>query len=425
MSSNAAHLRKSTNLSTSLFLSCVFILVTFFITTGVAQAEFVPGLTPEAPKVFAENPSTEIVIPEVYELFTIAIALANIEDFLPSDLDANRFLINKTTPYYQEVEAQFGEYRDHPFIVNLRQGIEPVLKAFDVAPLLAYRYQTLGYTFDETNKLVSTGLYIPMLELDIEGDSELESIKEGIPFDLDDPKSQELVNDFVEVTNFRQFYKDQQSYYDAQIKLTTDLCDIAAARDWLASQFPAAYDNHTLVLSPLVGGTHNFFPVSTVDESTTQALMYANIFRGEGESVADVSVVDRTDFCRTSFTEIDHGYVNPATNLYKAEVDEAMPDISAWNTAEENRTVYATPYDTFNEYMTFATYALFLTESLPATDQEEAIQSVEKMMVENRQFAKFKEFNHELMRLYQERESDQTVTDLYPAVLEWVSSQNE
>lgn len=407
----------------------VWLILGMVLMSATAQEElqFVPVLTPEAEQMFAEMPDTSVQIPEVYELLTVAIAIANIEDFLgdliPEGESADGFMIDKSTPYYEEVEAQFGSHRDHPLIMKIRETFEPMIESFNVIGLLTYRNQSLGYRFDEAGNLVPIGLYIPLSEAPLTDFPDLEAIATSLPFDIDDPETLSQIEDFARVTNFRQFYAEQSEFYDAQTNLAAELCDTAAARDWLAAQFPAAYDNHTVTLSPLVGGTHNFFPVSTPDESVTQALMFVPIF-GEAETAADVPVQERAEYCRLSFTEIDHGYVNPATDLYTAEVDEAMPDIIAWNSIEVNQGTYPTPYDTFNEYMTFAVYSLFLSETLPEENQAAAIQAVEDFMVDERGFNKFREFNQELLRLYQEREEGQTVTDLYPAVLEWVAAQN-
>ena len=391
--------------------------------TAQEEPQFVPVLTPEAAQIFADTPETSVQIPEVYELLNIVIAMANIEDFLPEGLSGDDFMIDKSTPYYEEVEAQFGAHRDHPLVTEVRATFQQLIESSNFLGLLIHRNQSLRYRFDEEGNLVPTDLYIPLREMSLPEFPELETLATSLPFDVDDPETLSQLADFAEQTDFRQFYAEHQNYYSAQTDLAADLCDAAAARDWLAAQFPAAYNSHAIVLSPLVGGTHNFFPVSTPDESVTQALMFVPIFGGEGESVSEVSVQDRAAYCRQIFTEIDHGYVNPATDLYVEEVEVAMPNYAPWND-EDKSGGYTSAYETFNEYMTFAAYALFLTETLPEADQEVAIQNVEEMMVDRRGFVKFPAFNQELLRLYQEREEGQTVTDLYPAVLGWVAAQN-
>ena len=410
-------------------LSIGLILLCGSITTASAQeeTEYIPILTPEAAQVFAARPDVSVQIPEVYELLTTAIALANIEDFLgdliPEGESSDGFMIDKSTPYYQELETQFGGFRDHPLIVQIREAYQPLIESLDILGLLVYRNQSLGYRFDEDGKIVSTGLYIPLNGASLSKIPDFKALTTSFPFNVDDPETLSLLEDFAEQTGFRQFYAEHQDYYNAQTTLAADLCDAAAARDWLMAQFPAAYTNHTIVLSPLMGGTHNFLSVGTSDGSITQALMFVPIFSGKGKAAADVPVQEQAEYCRFSFTEIDHGYVNPATDLYTAEVNEAMPDIIPWNSIQLNQESYPTPYETFNEYMTFAAYTLFLSETLPEEDQEAAIQAIEDFMIDTRGFTKFREFNQELLRLYQERAEGQTVTDLYPAVLEWVAAQ--
>ena len=59
------------------------LLLGVLMTFALAQEEpqFIPVLTPEAAGMFAEMPDTNVQIPEVYELLTVAIAIADIEDF--------------------------------------------------------------------------------------------------------------------------------------------------------------------------------------------------------------------------------------------------------------------------------------------------------------------------------------------------------
>ena len=386
--------------------------------------EFIPALIPEAAQILAEMPDTRVQIPEVYELLNIAIAMANIEDFLPEEIPGDDFMIDKSTPYYQEVETQFGSHRDHPLVTEIRETFGQLIESTDFVSLLLHRLQALGYRFDEAGNLVSTNLYLPLSEMSLPEFPDVEALATSLPFDISRPETLGQLEDFAKRTNFRQFYTENQGYYESLTTLAADLCDTATARDWLTAHFPAAYVNHTITLSPLTGGTHNFFPVSTPDERTAQALMFVSVFEGEGESVAEVSVPDRVAYCRTSFTEIDHGYVNPASDSYLGEIEAAMPDIVPWNTSEFSQAAYSTPYDTFNEYMTHGAYSLFLSETLSEDDLEAAISVQEALMTEGRGFAKYPEFNRELLRLYREREEGQTVTDLYPAVLEWVAAQN-
>ncbi|MEM8533554.1 MAG: hypothetical protein AAGF95_22120 [Chloroflexota bacterium] len=205
--------------------------------------------------------------------------------------------------------------------------------------------------------------------------------------------------------------------------IITAWCIFEAALNWITVQFPSAHNSNRFVLSPLVGGTNNLMPFSNADGTFTQIVMYVSTFKRPGETATEVSVSDRAAYCRTTFTEIVHGYVNPATYLYFEEVEQAMPDITSWNTDAIAQTAYSTNLVTFNEYMTWAMCSLYIMDTFPPEAQEEAIQYQEDILVDRRGFVQYREFNGELMRLYKEREPEQTITNLYPAILDWVTEQ--
>jgi hypothetical protein len=88
------------------------------------------------------------------------------------------------------------------------------------------------------------------------------------------------------------------------------------------------------------------------------------------------------------FSEIDHNYVNPVSDKYKKEINKIMGDEhrSKWIKANGDGKYYGTGYKVFNEYMTHAVYLIYTNEFYSAADQ--------------------------------------TITDLYPKMLEWSKSMN-
>jgi hypothetical protein len=70
--------------------------------------------------------------------------------------------------------------------------------------------------------------------------------------------------------------------------------------------------------------------------------------------------------------------------------------------------------------MTWAVFSLYALDNYSKDDYLFAKGYVEKFMVENRGFYKFKEFNDELIRLYTNRQRGQKVVDLYPDIIEWM-----
>ena len=130
-----------------------------------AEPPFLPILTPEAAQIFADTPAASVQIPEVYELLTVAIAMANIEDFLVADFSGDEFMIDKSTPYYGEVEVQFGGFRDHPLVTKIRETYKPMIESLNYIGLLTYRNQSLGYRFSGACNLIPTGLYMPLRDV--------------------------------------------------------------------------------------------------------------------------------------------------------------------------------------------------------------------------------------------------------------------
>ncbi len=52
------------------------------------------------------------------------------------------------------------------------------------------------------------------------------------------------------------------------------------------------------------------------------------------------------------------------------------------------------------------------------------IASIDRMMVQNRGFIRFREFDAFLIDLYRERKSGKTLADLYPEIIEWFEKNN-
>ena len=73
----------------------------------------------------------------------------------------------------------------------------------------------------------------------------------------------------------------------------------------------------------------------------------------------------------------------------------------------------------FDEYMNWGLVNLRYVDLVPAVEQERLMANIEQMMKNQRGFRKFPEFNQFLVALYRNRKADETVADLYPAIVEW------
>ena len=386
------------------------------LATGVTGESFARFLTPAASEAELEPISVEV--PELYELMHVILAVSDLNSplatILPEGAETYDFLVDNRTPYFAEVEKYFGSYRDHPFMAEFNETYLPMVEAFDIEGFLAFRYQVLTYELDEQNRLVPVELYVPYR--DLEG-------VEAPAFDLDDPATQALLTSFIEDTGFSDFYAEHQDYYNSLIQAGSDLCNFSEMKGWLEANFPVEYDSYRIIYSPLTGGSNETIPGSNEAGDLFQTLMFVPTPHFS-VAASEVPIAERAEYCQAIFTEIDHGYVNPVTDQYLEALEAAMPDYKLWSDETLTGGAYGDSYATFNEYMTYAAYPLFMTETLPEEDQAAAIRATEDFMVAGRGFNKFKEFNQELLRIYQEREAGQTVADLYPALLEWMTTQN-
>jgi hypothetical protein len=123
---------------------------------------------------------------------------------------------------------------------------------------------------------------------------------------------------------------------------------------------------------------------------------------------------------RRAFTEIDHNYVNPVSDNYLSQINEAMSNIGKWNTKGS----YNSPYETFNEYMTWAVFGLYIYEKFGEDTYNKVMPQPVDFMENSRGFVKFGAFNKYLLDLFQKHRDQKKVPELYPELLQWVKSKN-
>jgi hypothetical protein len=344
-------------------------------------------------------------IPEVYELANIIWTLS------PSGAKAKD--LNRTGAYYQKVLSHFQPYLDHP-----------IFKSLDV-PDTAYannyysfRENSFAFNFEDPGlnsakcKLMFNGPYYYVY-----GDDLADSSLFG--------KMKHLVEDFALKSNFKQFYKSNENYYKNSILRQRELLPVKQMWDWLERQFPTAkYQSYRVVFSPLIGGSHSTQHYVTDYNS--------GLFR---EIVLFVCNTDCYDSLRglsekqkeglmsgIVFTEIDHNYVNSVTSKYTQEVDNIFSKRSLWARKGNSSDFYDSPESVFNEYMTHAVFCLYVLETYDKQTADFIIGNRENLMVNRRNFIRFKEFDQELIKLKQAHK-DLKVVDLYPLILAWCRKQ--
>lgn len=119
------------------------------------------------------------------------------------------------------------------------------------------------------------------------------------------------------------------------------------------------------------------------------------------------------------FTEINHAYLNPEAEKFSKTIGDAFKDLSKWITSGKPSFGYNNSLICFEEYMNYGLVTLFYSDIFDKKTFDTLNLKMERNMVEFRGFQRFREFNQELLRLYQNRKRGQTVADLYPAIIEW------
>ena len=329
------------------------------------------------------NEIIRVEYPETYELANIILALT---EYGKTD----EWEVRKDFDYYNKVQEYFKPVNEHPLLDSVnysRQRWEAYL---------SFRTDSYAFEFDENNQLKRKFNFYA---------------NEGFqPFD----DHLNLINDFVEKSRFREFFEKNKEYYMAvsnKYKKTQYLYEM---REFLIKEFGEQYSNNVkyiVVLSPFVYrmNCHRDIDSTTVaDFITIPDYVLSDTISTNGKDIA-TSI-------HNLFTEMDHGYVNPTTNQYKELVNKSFngnlwDNKSGYNENDE--------FGVFNEYMTWAVYDIFLKQHFPNFVDEVGLNW--SFQNDSRGFEYSQLFTQKLLSLYNHKEDDETIKDLYPKMLEWTS----
>lgn len=353
----------------------------------------------------SHNGKIAFAIPPVYELANIIWTLS------PSGQRAND--LNLEGEYYKRVLTYFKPYLNHKLFKQLDFPDSIYAnKYYD------FRENSFAYNFQNPNlnekntKMLFNGPYYYVY-----GDELADSSLFG--------KLRLLVEDFALKSKFKQFYKSNLSYYTKQIQRERELLPAKKMWTWLENEFPKTkYQSYKIIFSPLIGGSH-----STQNYST-----YADTARF-GESVMFICNTDRYDEMKNLsekqkeglmsgivFTEIDHNYVNPATNKYSKIIDSIFSNRKIWTRQGNSSDFYDNSISVFNEYMTWSVFCLYILDNYDKSTVDLVINEREERMVDKRHFIKFREFNQALIKIRMEH-NELKVAALYPFILDWCKRQ--
>ncbi|WMN12014.1 DUF4932 domain-containing protein [Marivirga salinae] len=344
-----------------------------------------------------------VEVPEVYELMQIASSLTGTFKNDPN-------LIKSSSSYYQDFRNHFQEFENHDLVLKLN-------KAFEENPYgnnqHAIRMLSLGLDIDNQNSLIDNGFINinPATKYFLSTSVFFPSLNTN------------LIEDFAKKSNFKDFYKEHKGYYSKLINNYNELCDFKGMQTWLEKKFTSKYQSYRIIFSPLTGGFHSTTSFPNSDRSMDQTFMFvsapreniANLSPKEFETASSLS-------SRIVFTEIDHNYVNPVTDQFLNELDEAMDDYKNWN--GQNGGSYPSKYSTFNEYMTWGVFNLYALDTYSEENMDTIIQYPTDFITENRKFIRFREFNQELIRLYESKDKPK-IEELYEPIFEWMRKEYE
>ncbi len=339
------------------------------------------------------NRKTFVEIPQVYELVNIVIALT-----ATAKKDNN--LVIKNTLYYKDLLKWFNAYNQERVVLNIDSALKSNFGNYYNLKMDAYSFE-----LSTSGKIRQSKIY--------------DRINWGKENNLR-PFIKELQK-FADKSNFKQFYKKHQAFYNKQIVSYRDTIGLQEMQSWLNKNFSSTkYNSFKIIFSPLVG--YNQSAVWFENNGFKEAQAHVNfpyrdvnelkLFSKEALAVRDGNIV---------FTELNHSFINPESenSRYSKSLQNAFSNLDTWIEKDKPASNYNDVYSCFNEHMNWGLVALRYIDYAPADEQSKLIDTMEKRLVSFRGFKKFAEFNQALIKLYKSRKNGQTVADLYPQIIKW------
>ncbi|MEH6681820.1 MAG: DUF4932 domain-containing protein [Sediminicola sp.] len=315
-------------------------------------------------------------IPEVYELANIILYLSEC-----SKKTNNR---PENTAYTEKILKHFSAFEHHPLIQILNRrcstpdfwetyyGFRENSMAFNFNnEYLEYNTPYKHVWWDSSN--ISGGQFRNMLY---------------------------LIQDFANRSNFREFYNNNLDYYKSLKERESKLLPVEKMWKWLEGQFPYKMDSYKIIFSPLIDGSHStqkfqkgFFEAPEFQE----CVMFINSSEDIDSNAEYSEELKEGLMSGIVFTEIDHNYINPASDGHIQQIKSLFHDKEDWATKEAQQN-YGSEYAIFNEYMTHSVYCIYVIENYPKELANEIINRRIDLM-DRRGFPKFKEFNQKLAAL--------------------------
>lgn len=333
---------------------------------------------------------TLVEITPVYELINILYALTP-----TGKKDKN--IVERQTTYYREVMDWFTPYENDPLIGQIDTALK--LDQYFILKMDAYAFDM------PDRKILQSAVYDRVSWRDTN------TLRPYIP----------AMERFAQKSRFADFYKKHKPLYDAQINCYTDSINTGQMVGWLRSNFPATtYNTFKIVFSPLVSANQsaNWFEDNHFKEAHAHINFPYVTAEARKKWTAD-ALLFRRGFI--AFTEINHSFVNPETDRHikNEQFIKAFKNLDGWIDSTKTARNYADPLLCFNEYMNWGLVSLYAVDYAPPAEVQKIVDWNGENMEQGRGFKKFKAFNAYLVNTYRLKKEKQTLTDLYPEIINW------
>lgn len=323
--------------------------------------------------------NVKIEITEGYELSNIILALTPYGR-------TDKWDVQKVPPYYDEVLRYFEPVKNHPLLDSVNYSRAEWEK------FLGFRTDMYAFSFDETGKLKRDYPFYSF------GTAELD-------------KNIALINDFVQKSNYRQFYKSHRGFYDTIVSNYKAYYFLTQSKQFLekiaGKPVSAPNRRYVVAVSPLVGGQNCH---RDTDSATTVDFpnIHSDLILGHLEGDTRTRTVEN----HAIFTEMDHGYINPISDNYKKQITAEF-NLAYWDKGSGYAGV-----NSFNEYMTWAVYDLFIKAYFPDVCDSIALQW--HYQNASRGFIAQNLFSKKVAELYfKQKKENRRIEVIYKPLLKW------
>ncbi len=163
-------------------------------------------------------------IPEASELGYILMALSDIGN-------TDNEMIDKGSPYYQEVMTYFGRFKDHKAVRMINRDLKQ-----DPAIFTHLRNGLYAYRFNDRNRMVlKTDYRIDLNPIDMR-------VYTG------------AIENFMKDSKFRSFYKQHEAFYNDIIKQESAQLTMNAVSANMTKRYKSPFNSYQVIMSPLMKG---------------------------------------------------------------------------------------------------------------------------------------------------------------------------